>query len=61
MTKGDKIRQMSDEELAKMLFFMTPATCCLIEELGGTLFYECDLQCVNCATNWLREEVQKDG
>ena len=35
MTNGDKIRQMSDEDFARMCFLMTSVTCCLRKELGG--------------------------
>ena len=51
MTNGDKIRQMSDEELAKNMLNLTDV--CINRD--------CKDRCLDCVLEWLREEVQEDG
>lgn len=59
MTNGDKIRQMSDEELAGMFDK-------IIQDCEYCHLYDHCLQCVGMPCKilylkWLREEVQEDG
>ena len=51
MTNADRIRQMTDEELAK---FLTYEDICAHEKCG---FYSCE----KCALKWLRKEVSEDA
>lgn len=49
MTNGEKIRQMSDEELAK---FLCDDKC----ELCVSIYYP---NCEACRLNWLKQEVEE--
>ena len=53
-TNADKIRHMTDEELAK--WFFTP-----LDELGipclNTICYGEEYDCIKCVVNWLKQEV----
>lgn len=50
MTNGDKIRQMSDEELA-------PYITCPYDECIDLV----DCSCKCCILKWLKEEAREDG
>ena len=56
MTNGDKIRQMSDEELADYLRPERPCLPCRTDPLKT-----CMVSCMLCQLKWLQEEVQEDG
>lgn len=58
MTNGDKIRQMSDEELAAMLdkVIQDCEYCPLYEDC----IQNTDVMCTDMFLEWLREEVQED-
>lgn len=61
MTKGDKIRAMSDEELAVQLalpYLTLPPWCS--EHITCPYISEDPTPCDKCALDWLREEVS-DG
>ncbi len=52
-TNADRIRQMTDEELAKWIAHpKQPLYCCF--EFGN-----CGDDCSKCALKWLKEEVDK--
>jgi hypothetical protein len=54
MTNGDKIRAMSDEELAKKL----RCDSCLYQDMKS----ECESsECVHGILAWLRKEVSEDA
>lgn len=55
MTNGDKIRQMSDEEL--LIFLCGTNTCVHGTGRCPRKIWSCD----ECREHWLREEVQEDG
>lgn len=66
MTNADKIRNMTNKELATMLsqdapwkkiFF--PKYCIIIIEGENPGF--CDDDCYECVLNWLNQEVTKNG
>lgn len=50
-TNGDRIRQMTDEELAKTL--IAPLGYCETAK-------ECKPKCVDCLLEWLKKEVDDD-
>ena len=59
MTNGDKIRAMTDEELAKMV---SNHVCRIVKPDGkdcpkGFYFGKCD----KCVIAWLKQEVQSDA
>ena len=54
MTNGDKIRAMSDEELAKVL--SDDCDLC-IDRISGKE-HHCHSTCLMCWLDWLKEEVQ---
>lgn len=60
MTNADKIRQMSDEELAKIVvrarYFDKFCEIVLAGENPGF----CDDDCNECALDWLKREVESD-
>ena len=55
-TNADRIRNMTDEELAKWIF--TP-----LDELGipclNTICYGEEYDCVKCVVNWLKQECEE--
>lgn len=57
MTNADRIRSMTDEELAEFIEgAMCPPQCCVKR------VYECQKnECVPCWLAWLKEEVKHDG
>ena len=55
MTKADRIRAMTDEELAKFIISPTPQGICT-DRCGGDIDYSCS----ECALEWLKQEVN-DG
>ena len=55
MTNGDKIRQMTDEELERCFRYRLHACCRPEEFCGGRP------SCERCWREWLQEEVQEDG
>lgn len=59
MTNGDKIRAMTDEELAEMV---SMKVCRIVKPDGndcpkGFYFGKCD----KCVISWLRKEVSEDA
>lgn len=54
-TNGDKIRQMSDEELAEIVRFVLDCEDCTFHGNNG-----CSGDCYTGAISWLREEVHED-
>ncbi len=54
MTNGDKIRQMTDEELASEF----PHDIC--SGITGVECREFDLPCYDCRVAWLKQEVKTD-
>ena len=55
MTNADRIRSMTDEELAKMLPTKSMWNCPPdIKTRGG-----CPGECVPCWLNWLKQEVKE--
>lgn len=61
MTNGDRIRQMSDEELASVMG-RSPSYRCPPEYLKtGFMSGRCHMGCGNCWLEWLKQEVQEDG
>lgn len=59
MTNGDKLRQMSDEELAGM--FDEVIQDCEYCHLYDRCLKNFDVPCKSMYLKWLREEVQEDG
>lgn len=59
MTNGDKVRKMSDEELATMLDKAIQA--CGYCHLYHLCLHNGDVPCKILYLKWLREEVQEDG
>lgn len=60
MTWGDKIRAMTDEELANFLFPL--GSCPIIAD--GLPFNEsadCADDCEKCWLDWLKQEVESNG
>ena len=53
MTNAEKIRQMTDEELAYLLM-PGDYVACPVHLLGGR---DCRESCCECALEWLREEI----
>lgn len=51
MTNGDKIRQMSDEELAEVI-------CCQNYKHKDDCF---NTPCSECIKEWLKQEVESNG
>lgn len=54
-TNGDKIRQMSDEELAEIVRFVLDCEDCTFHGNNG-----CSGDCYTGAISWLRKEVHED-
>ena len=53
MTNGDKIRSMSDEELAKFIDSHVPCfEFCMCEH------YICEEKCIQGISKWLKSEVE---
>ncbi len=59
-TNADRIRAMSDEELAVILLEDGGGFGCLGCEVGGDNADRCDSECVKHCAEWLRQPV-KDG
>lgn len=62
MTNGDKIRQMSDEELARFLDITCGCSVCFLDAIAG----ECpgfgsSMDCIVNKLKWLKQEVSKDA
>jgi len=53
-TNADRIRTMTDEELAKMLDHSCPTDM----EPDESCFYSDDVKCVECWFNWLKQECE---
>ena len=53
MTNGDKIRALSDEQLADLIAVCPPGSCCL----------DCmrHIPCKQCRLEWMKEEVAWNG
>ena len=60
MTNADKIRQMSDEELAQHLFDVSNYACPPGKEFT-TVFCGKYPDCKECWLDWLKQEVESDG
>ena len=60
-TNADRIRAMSDEELAKIIvraeYYDKFCAFVFADENPGF----CDDDCNKCALNWLKQEVESDG
>lgn len=54
MTNGDRLRQMTDEELAIEL---PDSICRMVDGIECTEF---DLSCYECRLMWLKQEVDQD-
>lgn len=55
MTNADKVRTMTDEELARAIH-------CLVVDRVPANGYNCaDTSCYLCKLNWLKQEVSDDG
>lgn len=55
MTNGDRIRQMTDEELAE--FLNKYSDCRLCDDYNGGI---CNSECIKGHLAWLRKKVDKD-
>lgn len=55
MTNADRIRVMTDEELAEWLSYMHDAVTC---PNGGAI--DCNPSCKRCWFNWLKEVVEDE-
>lgn len=60
ITNADKIRQMTDEELATW-FSERPRNCPLPYAKDGFLKGRCKMGCGNCWLDWLKQEAESDG
>lgn len=56
MTNGDKLRQMTDEELADRIP-VGDCYCCLAEELPYPEYDYDYISCHDCALMWLKKEA----
>ena len=57
-TNGDRIRAMSDEELAKFMNLCGhdfPPYCDVESSISG----ECDQNCIKCAEKWLKQPAEE--
>lgn len=63
MTNGDRIRAMSDEELAEIVVssFGSPFNCRRCEEEPNSPFGvpSCDAKCMEHCLNWLRQPAKE--
>ena len=55
MTNGDKIRSMTDEELARYLCDLIPARSCCLKCPG---YFQCNVRGSGMGY-WIKQEVQK--
>ena len=60
MTNGDKIRSMTDEELARWLNNEASCTCniCIGQKDKSSCTY---YMCEECVAKWLKQEVSEDA
>lgn len=58
MTRADKIRKMTDEELAKYLDYELAGTVCLEAEGMDCEYFS---ECWFCRLAWLKEEVDDEN
>ena len=60
LTNADRIRQMTDEELAEFLDKDASYTCriCTRRDAKDSC---CDYVCKECVTKWLKQEVSEDA
>lgn len=56
VTNGDKIRQMSDEQIAEI--FATDAFCGKMNGEIATISDCSDRKCIDCVLQWLRKEAE---
>lgn len=61
MTNADKIRSMTDEELAEYFFDDNRFCCnnCPSGQKNGGYSFECDEKCVEHCLDWLKQEAEE--
>lgn len=65
MTNANKMRSMTDEELAELINkdpfvkYLTPAKYCEVVNAGENPGF-CDDDCYDCILKWLKEEVKEE-
>lgn len=57
MTNGDRIRAMSDEELAKFIPDWSYTNACKLSE---EVYIDCNNECEKCVAEWLKQPVEVD-
>lgn len=62
MTNGDKIRSMTDEELAQFIFIHTDcmllSSCPAYSNCAG---YKGEIACYEIIIDWIKQECENDG
>lgn len=58
MTNGDRIRAMTDEELAKFIPDWSYTNAC---KLSGEVYIDCNNECEKCVAEWLKEPAEGDS
>lgn len=56
-TNGDRIRSMSDEELAKFIPDWSYTNACKLSEEA---YVDCNNECEKCVADWLKQEADHD-
>ena len=60
MSNADRIRQMTDEELAKLLNYVDTNICDFCASKLSNTYYDCEEEsCEKCVLAWLKQEVQE--
>ena len=58
MTNADRIRQMTDEELAKLLYDVDTSICNFCAAQRANTYYDCEEEsCEKCVLAWLKQEA----
>ena len=61
MTYADRIRNMTDEELAKLLNYVDTNICDFCAAPRSNTYYDCEEEsCEKCVLLWLKQEVAED-
>lgn len=61
ITNADRIRQMTDEELAELLIYVDTNICNFCAAQRSNVYYDCEEEsCKKSVLAWLKQEVKTD-
>lgn len=61
-SNADRIRQMTDEELAELMTYVDTNICDFCASRHSNTYYDCEEEsCEKCVLAWLKQEVSEDA